>query len=677
MTVTLGVLGPVTAWDRTGERIALRGPRHRAVLARLVVAAGRTVPISTLVDDLWVDPPVRATGAIRTFVADLRRSLEPERPPHTPPSIIITEGTGYALRSDPTAIDASRFEQAVRASRTLSPDGAVTTLSEALTWWRGPAYADLVDEHWARAECARLTELRLHAVEQLAASRLVLGHAAQAVPDLDAHVAEHPWREEGWRLLALALYRTGRQRDALDVLRRARTLLVDQLGVDPGSALRQLEVDVLNQADHLDHRPLPNDGAGLIWAEAAATFERSTARGDTAPGVRSRLRSTVDLLRSLAITGGTGLEAARRQRLAAIRSAEEIGDTTLTARVIGAYDVPAIWSRSDDPEQAMQVVAAAERTLARLPADQDTSRARLLTTIAIESRGTAEPRGRVAAQEAEAIARRLDDPALLAFALNGAFMQSFHQAGLATRRNAIGAEIVDLARRHDLATYELLGHLIQLQSQCALGDLTRADEHALAADQLAAEHESPLVAVFTKWYRALRLALTGARATDFAQSYRAAAGLLEGSGMPGLERGLLPLALLTLRLQQGRPAPTDPTIEWGPAEPWVRPLVLLAQKLPDDAARALCGLPDPPPSHLLEALWTLAARAAIDVEDHEMMGRALVALTPAADELAGAGSGVLTCGPTSGHLTDLRLALAGRRHRTGADAEASLPGPLE
>lgn len=669
MAVMLGVLGPVTAWDQTGERVALRGPRHRAVLARLVLAAGRTVPLSTLVDDLWVDPPIRAAGAIRTFVADLRRALEPERPPHAPPSIIITEGTGYALRSEPSAIDASRFEQAVRASRALSPDGAATTLSEALTWWRGPAYADLVNEPWARAECARLTELRLYAVERLAASHLALGRAAEAVPDLDAHVAEHPWREEGWRLLALALYRTGRQRDALDVLRRARTLLVDQLGVDPGSALRQLEVDVLNQADRLDHRPLPRDEAGLVWAEAAATFERSTARGDTAPGVRSRLRSTVDLLRSLAITGGVGLEAARRQRLSTILAAEQIGDPTLTARVIGAYDVPAIWSRSDDPEQAAQVVAAAERTLSRLPASHDTSRARLLATIAIESRGTASPRGRDAATEAEEIARRLDDPALLAFALNGVFLQSFHRAGMAVRRDAIGAEIVDLASRHDLVTYELLGHLIQLQAQCALGDLARADEHALAADHLAAEHESPLVAVFTGWYRALRLALTGGRATDVAQRCRAAAGLLEGSGMPGLEHGLLPLALLTLRLQEGRPAPTDPTIEWGPAAPWVRPLVLLAKNLPDDAARCLRGLPDPPPGHLLEALWTLAARAAIDLGDREMMGRALVALGPAADELAGAGSGVLTCGPTSGHLAALRLALAvGGRTDEGEDA---------
>ncbi|SDD11552.1 DNA-binding transcriptional activator of the SARP family [Sanguibacter gelidistatuariae] len=658
MAVTLGVLGPVTAWDEAGERISLRGPKHRSVLARLVVAGGRTVPLSMLVDDLWVAPPAHAVGAIRTFVGDLRRALEPDRPPRAPAMLIVTDGTGYALRTDPSSLDASRFERAVRAARTLSPGDAQSTLREALAWWRGPAYADLADEHWARAERSRLTELRLHAVELLAASLLDLGRAADAVPDLDAHVAEHPWREEGWRLLALALYRTGRQGEALDVLRRARTLLVDQLGVDPGSALRRLEVDVLNHADYLDLHPWPDDGAGLVWAEAAATYERSTGPGDTTPGVRSRLRSTVDLLRSLAITGGTGLEAARRQRLATILAAEELGDITLTARVIGAYDVPAIWTRSDDAEQAEQVVAAAERTLAALPSGQDASRARLLATIAIESRGTTEPRGRSAATEAEALARHLDDPALLAFALNGVFMQTFHRAGLAARRDAIGAELVALSSRHDLTTYELLGHLIQLQSQCALGDLDRADAHARAADDLAAEYESPLVAVFTGWYRALRLALTAQPATDVAQSYRAAAAALEGAGMPGLEHGLLPLALLTLRLQHDRPVPTDPSIQWGPYEPWVRPLILLTQNLPDDAARALRDLSDPPPGHLLEALWCLVARAAINLDDHHTMRRALAALSPAAGELAGAGSGLLTCGPTSGWLADLRLALA-------------------
>jgi DNA-binding SARP family transcriptional activator len=230
-----GVLGPVVAWGNDGELLALKGPRHRAVLGRLIVARGRVVPVDVLVDDLWIAPPAGAVSAVRTFVAALRRALEPEREARATPQVLVTEGPGYALRLAPDAVDAWRFEAAVQAG---------VGVEEALGLWRGPAYADFAEEGWARAERARLTELRLQAVEQVAAARLSAGRAAEAVPELDAHVTEHPWREEAWRLLALALYRSGRQGDALAVLRRARALLVDQLGIDPGPDLRQLETDI-------------------------------------------------------------------------------------------------------------------------------------------------------------------------------------------------------------------------------------------------------------------------------------------------------------------------------------------------------------------------------------------------------------------------------------------------
>lgn len=248
MRVVFGVLGPVTAWDGAGAAIALKGPRHRAVLARLIVARRRVVPVTRLVEDLWVDPPPDAVGAVRTFVSALRRALEPERPPRTTARLLVTEGPGYALRAEPDTVDAWRFERAVTAAATLPPEDVLARLEEALGWWRGPAYADFADEAWARTERSRLAELRLRAVELRAEARLTLGLAAEAVPDLDAHVAEHPWREDAWRLLALALYRTGRQGDALAVLRRARTLLVEQLGVDPGPGLRRLEADILDHA---------------------------------------------------------------------------------------------------------------------------------------------------------------------------------------------------------------------------------------------------------------------------------------------------------------------------------------------------------------------------------------------------------------------------------------------
>ncbi|MFD1326156.1 AfsR/SARP family transcriptional regulator, partial [Micromonospora sonneratiae] len=265
MDVRLGVLGPVAAWDGTGAEISLKGPRHREVLARLIVARGRVVPVDLLADDLWEAPPEGAVGAIRTFVGALRRALEPDRPPRTPPRMIVTVGPGYALRAGPDAVDAWRFEKAVEAGE--PPARLLPVLDSALSLWRGPAYAEFTEAPWARPERTRLTELRLRAVERRAQALLDLGRAAEAVPDLDAHAHGHPWREEGWRLLALALYRAGRQADALAVLRGARTALAEQLGLDPGPGLRELEADILRQADLLAG---PVDAAARVWASATA-----------------------------------------------------------------------------------------------------------------------------------------------------------------------------------------------------------------------------------------------------------------------------------------------------------------------------------------------------------------------------------------------------------------------
>ncbi|NES38291.1 SARP family transcriptional regulator [Micromonospora sp. PPF5-17] len=646
MQVRFGVLGPVVAWDATGAPIDLKGPRHRAVLARLVAARGRVVPVNRLVDDLWQVPPQGALSAVRTFVAALRRALEPRRPPRARAQLLVTEGPGYALRTGPDTVDAWRFEDELDAASSASPQQTLARLDRALTWWRGPAYSGFDEEPWARAERSRLEQLRLNAVERRAEALLAVGRPSDAVPDLDAHVAGHPWREEAWRLLALALYQAGRQGDALALLRRARSLLREQLGVDPGPRLRAVEIDILRQVVPLGEGPAVPD---RIWADAAAAYDRTMASG-----ARARLESTVGLLRSLAVAGPGGLEAAREQRFAAISAAEQLGDPELTARVIGGYDVPAIWTRADDPDQAARVVAAAERALATLsPAAPDATRARLLATIALESRGTRGPRGPEAAREAERIARRLGDPALLAFVLNGAFMQAFHRAGLAPERDRIGAEILALAAPHGLVTYEILGHLIRVQALSALADFATADRHAAAAERLAGRHEHPLAAVFTGWYRALRLAVNGASPTVVDVAYRDAAAGLSGAGMPGVERGLLPLALLGLRVWHGLPADFGDDTDWGPYLPWARPLVLLARDRRAEAAAALRRTPEPPRDLLFEALWCLTAHAAIALGEPAVMRRARTELAPAAREIAGAGSGLLTVGPVSGHLDRL------------------------
>ncbi|NYF59206.1 BTAD domain-containing putative transcriptional regulator [Micromonospora purpureochromogenes] len=1071
--VTFGVLGPVQAIGATGP-VPLRGPRHRAVLARLLVARGQVVSVDRLVGDLWETPPDQAVAAVRTFVADLRRALEPERAPRQPARLLVTAPPGYALRAAPEAVDAWRFETAVAEAGRLIGDGdagsALARLTDALACWRGPAYAEFADQGWARAEVTRLDELRMLAVERRGEALLALGRAAEAAVELEQHAAAQPLREDAWRLWATALYRSGRQGEALAALRRARETLAAELGLDPGPGLRRLEADILAQAPHLDPAPpvrragrtdvgpspdevpaaaaggvraeaprpfvgrreeqdllgaaaaavarhrrpalalvsggagagktalaealtrrLAGDGWATAWGRspeyegapvawpwaqitralavadpssggptqdpAVARFRRhraavdlltaaagrgpvllvlddlhradedtldllaalfaepepvtgpvlvvgvfrstgigpeltaalarlarsepvrvyldgldAPATGELAravvgrdldpptvdlihrrsggnpfyvrelarllaaegpaalesvpPGVRDvirhrlaqltdpartvvqqaavlgrdvdpdllaamtgdeaavldalddavragvlteqgpaarlrfahilvrdtvygdlsaprrsrwhtaagaalerlhpedvtalahhfcragtraaapraasyataaaeqaerrslphlaarlwqqavdaheladddphgRLRALMGLGRALAVTGH--LDRARRHRDAALTAAERLDDPRVTADVLAAFEVPAIWTRNDDDRLAHRIVEAAERTLAALGGDRPADRSRLLSTLALELRGGTTDRGHRAAVEAEAIARRLADPALLAFALNARFMHAFARAGLAPQRARIGAELVELAREHELVTFEVLGHLVLLQARCALADLDAADAHAAAADRLADRYELPLVGVFTRWYAALRLAV-GGRVAAAEAAYRAAHARLPAAGMPGMENGLLPLALLSLRLPE--PAPGDRPADvhgladegqreaWGPHEPWVRPLVLLAAGRRDEAGAALGALPESPHDLLREARLCLAARAALALDDRTTMRYAYAELLPAADELAGAGSGVLTLGPVAGHLADLATAL--------------------
>ncbi|WP_425246159.1 AfsR/SARP family transcriptional regulator [Streptomyces sp. NEAU-NA10] len=657
--ITFGVLGPVVAWDGFGGVLGLKGPRHRAVLARLIMARRRVVPVARLVEDLWDEPGPGAVGAVQTFVAALRRVLEPDRPARAPARLLVTEGPGYALRAAPDAVDAWRFETAVAGAAQLPAGQALEQLGEALELWRGPAYAQFAEEEWARGECARLAELKLQAVERRARARLDLGLAAEAVPDLEAHLAEHPWREDAWQLLALALYRTGRQADALAALRRARALLADQLGVDPGPKMRRLEADILSHDPRLDLRGEPSTAVTRLWTQAAAAYDRTVAAD-----ARARLESTIGIIRDLSLTGGPGLQAAREHRLQAVTAAEAFGDPELTARVIGAYDVPAIWTRNDDPEQARQIVAAAERALPALPRGDayEAARCRLLATIALEMRGTRSPRGPQAASEAEEIARRLNDPALLAFALNAVFMQSCTRAGLSPRRDAIGGELVTLAARHGLVTFEVLGHLIRMQAQSALGGFPAADAHAAAADHLAERHERPLVSVFTSWYRALRPAACG-QIPQAEAAYRAAAARLDGAGMPGVEHGLLPLAQLCLRTAGGSTSArqaaehVDPDADWGPYRPWVEPFILLRTGRRADAEATLRAVPEPPADLLYEAMCCLQATLALEFGDRAVLEQLRARLLPAAGELAGAGSGLITLGPVDRWLTAITHAL--------------------
>lgn len=428
-------------------------------------------------------------------------------------------------------------------------------------------------------------------------------------------------------------------------------------------------------AEQAERRFSPHEAARR-WRQAVAAHDRAGG-GD----VRGRLAAVMGLGRALAVTGH--LDEARRLRSTALATAAGLDDPDLTTSLLTAYDVPASWTRNDDEQLSRQLVRAAEQALAAPGGDEPERRGRLLSTLALESRGTTTDRGRRAAGEAETIARRLADPGLLAVALNARYLHTFARTGLAAERARIGAELVDLAARHELVSFEVLGHLVLLQAHCALADLAAADAHAGAADRLAERYDLPLVGVFTGWYAALRLAVDGQPAAAEA-GYRAAQARLAGSGMPGMEHGLLALALLCLGLtgphdEAGRPAagaggPGDPD-DWagwdfGPYQPWARPFVLLRAGRHDEAAAALRALPESPHDLLREARLCLAARAALALDDHATMRHAYAELLPAAGELAGAGSGVLTLGPVAGHLGDLAAAL-GHPERAAAHHETA------
>ncbi|MGN9838781.1 BTAD domain-containing putative transcriptional regulator [Nonomuraea sp. H19] len=254
--VAFRVLGPVEAYEHDDE-LDLGGLRQRAVLARLLVARGQVVPVDTLLYDLWDDDAAKgAQSGLQVYISRLRRVLEPGRPRGGPNRLLVTVASGYALRVASEQVDALRFEQLVRAAgehlEEGDPQSARGRLEKALGLWRGTPYSDFADQPWAEAEVNRLTELRLVARERHADTRLRLGLHAETVPDLEAHTTEQPLREEGWRLLSLGLYRCGRQGDALGALRRARNILADELGIDPGPALRKLESDILAQSPELE-----------------------------------------------------------------------------------------------------------------------------------------------------------------------------------------------------------------------------------------------------------------------------------------------------------------------------------------------------------------------------------------------------------------------------------------
>ena len=248
----LGILGPFEVRDGSGADVALPAGRERALLAVLALRRGEVVSVDALVDALWGEqPPSTAAKAVQGYVSHLRRLLADA----VDDGVLVTRPPGYLLRVDRIDVDAVRFESlAAEAWRTLQDDaaGALATFDEALALWRGPALAEFAYADFAQREIHRLEELRLETIEGRFESMLRLGRHGAVVAELEACVDEHPHRERLRGQLMLALYRAGRQAEALEVYRAGRRRLADELGLEPGTELQRLERAILAQDPALD-----------------------------------------------------------------------------------------------------------------------------------------------------------------------------------------------------------------------------------------------------------------------------------------------------------------------------------------------------------------------------------------------------------------------------------------
>ncbi|MDW3213639.1 MAG: BTAD domain-containing putative transcriptional regulator [Ilumatobacteraceae bacterium] len=251
-----GVLGPLEVDVGTGGA-ALGRRKQRGLLAVLLTARNTTVPIDRLIDLLWDDePPPQAMASVQAYVSNLRRLLEPDRRLRAPATRLVSRPPGYSLVVAPGELDADRFaslvEAGARARDANELAQARRLVAEGLQLWRGPAYGEFAHHSFAVAEATRLEALRHSAIEDLLDIRLAEGDHHAVAADAEVLVAEHPLRERGWELLMVALYRAGRQGDALRAFQRAREVLGEELGVDPSPRLRSLEADVLAQSPILD-----------------------------------------------------------------------------------------------------------------------------------------------------------------------------------------------------------------------------------------------------------------------------------------------------------------------------------------------------------------------------------------------------------------------------------------
>ncbi len=346
MTIRFGILGPLSV--HCGEDpVNLGSPKQRAVLALLLINANRPLAPDVMIDALWGDrPPDSAVATLQAYISNLRRALEPDRPARSPARLLQKNGGGYQLTIDSDNLDSLRFERLVTEATGLlahEPSRARALVDEALTSWRGPALADFRYDTFTQAEIIRLEEMRVGALELRGSADLALGRGDGLIAELEALTAEHPLRERLWGQLMLALYRAGRQAEALRAYRRCEELLSEELGIVPGEELRELEMAILNQdvalkpparsrGLHPPPPPIPAAGGSRLIGRV---FERRLFAGTL--GEVSSGSGAIWL-----IEGEPGIGKTRLIECLA-RDAVDAGFTTAIARCVEVGGTPPFW----------------------------------------------------------------------------------------------------------------------------------------------------------------------------------------------------------------------------------------------------------------------------------------------------------------------------------------------
>ncbi|WP_086821618.1 BTAD domain-containing putative transcriptional regulator [Allokutzneria sp. NRRL B-24872] len=355
-----GVLGPLAVWTELGEPVRVPGAKVRALLADLLVHAGEPVTADRLIEDLWGETaPKDASGALHVKVSQLRRALADDR------DLLVSQPAGYTLRVAEEAVDAGRFGALVRAARAASqPAETAALLGEALSLWRGEPFAEFAEDDFARAEAERLRELRLTAIEDHAEARLAVGEHASLIDELRALVDQHPLRERLRAAQMRALYRAGRQTEALDSYDRLRTELADELGLDPGPAIVRLRQEILTQDPTLDAAQrvsatnLPAPVSELVGRAGALTEARAALAGArlvtlVGPGGVGKTRLAVETARTVLDDGLDGVWLVELADV--IRSAD--------ANVVAEKIAAAVGARDDTGQAGLAMALRAQRVL--------------------------------------------------------------------------------------------------------------------------------------------------------------------------------------------------------------------------------------------------------------------------------------------------------------------------